>query len=319
MLKKTLLITSFLVGAFSVAGFMVATTNHPNGLNFVTLTPKSSPKVAATSNQFNFPKASCGDKPTGANDTWHPVFVDGGDLDTIRHQFCADAISTVRKETKVSTVQLASFTSRKRAAEFAKAVGGDVGQPTYPKFAQNSSTDSNSEVSPVELEVSSVAPSPSLPASDMPAPLVLNAFFWFRDENGLIQWKGQVTNASDNSIQRLAAVVEFYSTDGQFIGSDIAYPEFNPLMPGQSSPFTGLIKNNPQIYKIQIRFKTSDGEISYTEGGSYSQESDIDNSAAANTLTSGGSSYSDRSVYVRSYRRKDGTYVRSHYRSRSRR
>jgi hypothetical protein len=147
---------------------------------------------------------------------------------------------------------------------------------------------------------------------------VLNAFFWFRDENGFIQWKGQVTNASDDSIQHLALVAEFYSTDGQFIDSDIAYPEFNPLIPGQSIPLTGLIKNNPQIHKMQIRFKTSDREISYKKG-SLSQESDTDNSTAANTLTSGGSTYSDRSVSVRSYRRKDGSYVRSHYRSRSRR
>jgi hypothetical protein len=98
-------------------------------------TVEYSPEVA-TSNNFSFPKASCGDKATGGDDTWYPVFVDGGDLDTIRQQFCADAVATVRKDTKVPTVQLASFVSRDQAVEFAKAVGGDVGQPTLPNEPQ---------------------------------------------------------------------------------------------------------------------------------------------------------------------------------------
>ncbi len=82
---------------------------------------KLSPQTQA---KFDFPKASCGDKSTAANDTWYPVFVDGGDLNTIRHQFCADAVATVRKDTKTPSVQLASFTNRDRASEFANTVEG---------------------------------------------------------------------------------------------------------------------------------------------------------------------------------------------------
>jgi hypothetical protein len=44
----------------------------------------------------------------------------------------------VRKDSQVQSVQLASFTSRDRAIEFAKAVGGDVGQPTHPDVASSS-------------------------------------------------------------------------------------------------------------------------------------------------------------------------------------
>ena len=57
-------------------------------------------------------------------------------MDTIRQQFCADAVATVRKDTKVPTVQLASFVSRDQAVEFANAVGGDVGQPSFPDEPQ---------------------------------------------------------------------------------------------------------------------------------------------------------------------------------------
>jgi hypothetical protein len=106
-------------------------------------TPETAKQISFTSSPvssktFNFPKAGCGDKPSGEKDTWYPVFVDGGDLETIRHNFCADATSTVRKDSQVQSVQLASFTSRDRAIEFAKAVGGDVGQPTHPDIASSS-------------------------------------------------------------------------------------------------------------------------------------------------------------------------------------
>ncbi len=79
------------------------------------------------SNKFNFPKDSCGDKPSKSNETWYPVFVDEGNLNEIRSRYCRDAGSTVREKTGKPTVQVASFTGYQKALEFAKAVGGEVG------------------------------------------------------------------------------------------------------------------------------------------------------------------------------------------------
>jgi hypothetical protein len=107
------------LGALTLLAGCTAQASIPNAKN-----------AAPQSQAFNFPKASCGDKPTGGNDTWYPVFVDGGNLETIHRNFCADAISTVRKDSKVQTIQVASFTNRDKAIEFAKAVGGNVGQLT---------------------------------------------------------------------------------------------------------------------------------------------------------------------------------------------
>ena len=87
----------------------------------------SSPIATQT---FQFPQSICGDKPTGANNTWYPVFINGGDVGKLRAQFCADSITTTRKDTGVRSVQLASFTSRQRADTFAQRVGGEVGAPT---------------------------------------------------------------------------------------------------------------------------------------------------------------------------------------------
>jgi hypothetical protein len=73
--------------------------------------------------KYDFPLESCGDPPTGANDHWYPVFIDG----TFgRQAYCKDAVGVKNTFAKV---QVASFTSYERALEFAKAVGGRVGQP----------------------------------------------------------------------------------------------------------------------------------------------------------------------------------------------
>ncbi len=98
-----------------------------------------SPTIEQTKKQinpefsFNFPSKSCGDSPSNETETWYPVFVDNGDLETIRNNYCADAISTERQDTGVKTVQVASFANYKKALAFAGQIGGSIGQPTTPR------------------------------------------------------------------------------------------------------------------------------------------------------------------------------------------
>jgi len=79
--------------------------------------------------KFDFPLDSCGDKPSGSEDRWYPVFIDGTWLADIQHQYCKNAISKEKSQYRFEKVQLGSFTSYERASEFAKAVGGRVGKP----------------------------------------------------------------------------------------------------------------------------------------------------------------------------------------------
>jgi hypothetical protein len=95
---------------------------------------------------FSFPQNSCGDKSTGSEGTWYPVFIDGAGIEDVRVKYCADAVATNRKDTGVKTVQLASFANRERALEFAKAVGGDVGKPTVAQANSNGEPDQPSSV-----------------------------------------------------------------------------------------------------------------------------------------------------------------------------
>lgn len=79
--------------------------------------------------KFNFPLSSCGDSPSGSNDRWHPVFVDGTRVAIIQGLYCKDAVSKEKSQYGFEKVQVGSFTSYERALEFAKAVGGRVGEP----------------------------------------------------------------------------------------------------------------------------------------------------------------------------------------------
>ncbi|NJN74812.1 MAG: hypothetical protein HC799_19520 [Limnothrix sp. RL_2_0] len=79
-----------------------------------------------TASSFNFPQAACGDS-FDAEATWYPVFIDNADVESIRSQYCADAVELTRKTTGKPTVQVASFTNQKKAQMFAEAVGGEVG------------------------------------------------------------------------------------------------------------------------------------------------------------------------------------------------
>ena len=97
---------------------------------------KASPQIVDDKEQSIFTNSSCGDKVSEANNTWYPVFINGGNLEQIRTQYCADAVSTVRQGTKIKTVQVASFNNYQKALKFALSVNGEVGEATQASIKQ---------------------------------------------------------------------------------------------------------------------------------------------------------------------------------------
>ncbi|WP_416672573.1 SH3 domain-containing protein [Egbenema bharatensis] len=75
---------------------------------------------------LNFPQPTCGESSSEPRETWYVVYIDRANPDEVRRQYCNDAIGTVRRETGVPTVQVASFTDYSRALRFAAAVEGEV-------------------------------------------------------------------------------------------------------------------------------------------------------------------------------------------------
>jgi chemotaxis protein histidine kinase CheA len=117
-------------------------------------TPVTSlPSNISQSDEFQFPQESCGDESTNTNNTWYPVFINGSNLDEIRQKYCRDAIKTTRK-TGESAIQVAIFILDSKAQRFAKAVGGEVGEPKRDE-------DLVSEQRPSKLSISIASPSNS--------------------------------------------------------------------------------------------------------------------------------------------------------------
>lgn len=76
------------------------------------------------------------------------------------------------------------------------------------------------------------------------------------EEYGYFQITGEVTNISDHSLSNIEAIGGAYTKDGEFVKSDSALIEYNPVMAGQTSPFKVMMTMNPLIDKCNIDFKT---------------------------------------------------------------
>ena len=67
--------------------------------------------------------------------------------------------------------------------------------------------------------------------------------------------EGQVQNISDESLKNVVAVAQFYKKDGTFVKSDEALIKFNPILPGQTSPFKVTATHNPAMNSCSMDFK----------------------------------------------------------------
>lgn len=68
--------------------------------------------------------------------------------------------------------------------------------------------------------------------------------------------EGQVKNVTDAPLKNVTAVAIWSDKDGNFIKSDDALVEYNPLLPGQTSPFKTISTGNPAMAKYRVEFKT---------------------------------------------------------------
>lgn len=75
------------------------------------------------------------------------------------------------------------------------------------------------------------------------------------EEFGFHHVDGQVENISGQSLENVMVVVTWYTQDDQFIKTDEALINFNPILAGQTSPFTSLTSTNPAMSKYTVAFK----------------------------------------------------------------
>ena len=84
--------------------------------------------------------------------------------------------------------------------------------------------------------------------------LHLLSWHWGEEYDYVIA-EGEVKNLTGQSIESVTALVTWYDSNGIIITSDDAFIEYDPLMPGQTSPFKVMARYNPEMKKASIRFK----------------------------------------------------------------
>ncbi|MFP4053126.1 MAG: FxLYD domain-containing protein [Phycisphaerae bacterium] len=90
--------------------------------------------------------------------------------------------------------------------------------------------------------------------SDAGTKLVLESWNW-KTRRGFAIAEGEVTNISGSKLQNVMAVVSYYDASGEVITTDSTLTEFNPILPGQTSPFRVMTVRNPAMESTRLRFR----------------------------------------------------------------
>ena len=62
-------------------------------------------------------------------------------------------------------------------------------------------------------------------------------------------------NLTGEPMENVMAVVSYYDDQDNFVTSDDALIEYDPILPGQVSPFEVMTRNNPAIKTGRLEFK----------------------------------------------------------------
>jgi hypothetical protein len=100
--------------------------------------------------------------------------------------------------------------------------------------------------------------------TDEAAPLNVKAWSCTFDGLGWVHVRGEVANTSRRRLDRVAVNVTFRTDDGTFVKNDSSDVDYQPILPGQVSPFSTLAPGNPAITSAELAFVFSgDGTIEF--------------------------------------------------------
>lgn len=74
-------------------------------------------------------------------------------------------------------------------------------------------------------------------------------------EHGFAKVNGLVRNLTGKSLENVTANVSWFDGNGEFIKSDDALIDYNPILPGQTSPFEVITTHNPEMKRFRTEFK----------------------------------------------------------------
>ena len=74
-------------------------------------------------------------------------------------------------------------------------------------------------------------------------------------EHSYVYVRGEVKNISSQKLENVMAVGEFRTKSGDLVKTEDALLEYNPIMPGQTSPYEAGGTDNPEITNCNVSFK----------------------------------------------------------------
>lgn len=106
----------------------------------------------------------------------------------------------------------------------------------------------------VERGKTTQAATSSAPAKPAAPQLHIVSWKCTRERNWM-KTEGEVRNISANAMDGVMAVATYRTKSGEFVTSDDALIEYQPILPNQTSPFSVMTRNNPEISGCEVAFK----------------------------------------------------------------
>jgi hypothetical protein len=121
-----------------------------------------------------------------------------------------------------------------------------------------SKTDSSTGATSTQSQFTTPAPAPStVPETSASEPkLELQSFRWGESEfGGVAKLSGSVKNISNEKLDDVEVVGLFSDKNGELITSNDVLIAYNPILPGQISPFEVMVPWNPTMKTADVNFK----------------------------------------------------------------
>lgn len=130
---------------------------------------------------------------------------------------------------------------------FGIAIGGSWASSPAPA----STSTSASPATPATRPTPAAAPQP--PRAQL---ALLSSRGYEAEYGGYHYVEGQVQNIGSEPLKNVTAVATWMDKAGNFIKADDALIDYNPILPGQTSPFKTITSGNPAMSTYTVEFKT---------------------------------------------------------------
>jgi hypothetical protein len=145
-------------------------------------------------------------------------------------------------------------------------------EPSPAETSQPSAAESSAPIESSSASIESSAAKETPGATESGKDLVVKSWSCTMDSGGSwVEIQGELKNASSSSITRLQVVATLRTADGTFISSGETFPEYETILPSQTSPFEVSVGFNPAVRSADLSLKNFNNGESVEFSGPHSE------------------------------------------------